>query len=74
MSGEMGINTILLLTAGFYVGLLAAKCGMTFDIAISPFTGTAKLFGRMIDNLDKKTKEQANDAENKETKRRRPSK
>ena len=72
----MDWTAILLLVGGFYTGLLLAKSGLTFEKAISPFTGLAKLFGNMLEKLDKSNRkqpaeEEEEDAEEKTTKRKR---
>ena len=47
------INIILLLIAGFYIGLLATKCGLKFETAVKPFTGLAKFVANLFKEKEK---------------------
>ena len=63
------MTIVLLLVAGFYVGLLAAQSGLTFKTAAKPFTGLLKMIGNALDKP--KTEKEEENAKEEETKSKR---
>ena len=63
------VTIVLLLVAGFYVGLLAAQSGLTFKKAVKPFTGLLHMIGNMLDRPTNNKEEE--DAKKEETNKKR---